>query len=184
MPNYHRHFQPGGTFFFTVVTYKRHPIFNTSSARQLLGEAFRTAMERYPFSMVAVCLLPDHLHCIWTLPENDINYSIRWGFIKSFFTHRYNDRDTSSSKTVRSREKRREKGVWQRRFWEHFIRDELDLEVHFDYIHYNPVKHGYVQYVDEWEWSSFHRYLELGWYSKGWNDQNKGEKLIISDIWD
>ena len=84
----------------------------------------------------------------------------------------------------KSREKRREGRVWQRRFWEHVIHDELDLERHFDYIHYNPVKHGLVQRVEDWEWSSFHRYVKLGWYPMKWNDENNGKNLKILDLWD
>ena len=184
MPNYHRHFQPGGTFFFTVVTYNRYPIFNSPSARELLRESFRTAIERYPFAMDAICLLPDHLHCIWTLPETGQDFSIRWSFIKSYFTHRFDDSKMSLKNLSSSHENRREGGVWQRRFWEHFIRDEQDLVKHFDYIHYNPVKHGLVQNVEDWAWSSFHRYVKLGWYPSGWNDKNVGENLKISDLWD
>ena len=184
MPNYHRHLQPGGTFFFTLVTYNRYPIFNSPSARELLGETFRVAIERYPFTMDAICLLPDHLHCIWTLPENDKNYSLRWSFIKSFFTHRYDGTAMIPTGLNKSREKRREGRVWQRRFWEHVIHDELDLERHFDYIHYNPVKHGLVQRVEDWEWSSFHRYVKLGWYPMKWNDENNGKNLKILDLWD
>ncbi|HEY4691890.1 MAG TPA: transposase [Bellilinea sp.] len=182
MPNYRRYFQPGGTYFFTVVTYNRIPIFKSSIARELLGVTFRAAKERYPFAMEAICLLPDHLHCLWTLPETDQDFSIRWSFIKSFFTHRYisqSDRPVNSS-----REKRREGSVWQRRFWEHLILDDDDLENHFNYIHFNPVKHGLVQEVEEWKYSSFHRYVQMGWYPQRWKDCETGDKIANLGSWD
>lgn len=125
MPEYRRHFQPGGTFFFTVVTHQRHPIFITISARALLGDAFRAAKSRYPFTVSAICLLPDHLHCIWTLPETESNNVIRWSYIKSYFTHQF--KENGLLPVSKSRENRREGSVWQRRFWEHVLYDELDL---------------------------------------------------------
>ena len=182
MPNYRRYFQPGGTYFFTVVTHNRIPIFKSSIARELLGVTFRAAKERYPFTMEAICLLPDHLHCLWTLPETDQNFSIRWSFIKSFFTHRY--RPQSDLPVNSSREKRREGSVWQRRFWEHLILDDNDLENHFNYIHYNPVKHGLVQEVEEWKYSSFHRYVQLGWYPQRWKDCETTDKIANLGTWD
>ena len=184
MPDYRRNFQPGGTFFFTVVTCQRFPIFDASPARDLLGEAFRNVKEKYPFTLDAICLLPDHLHCLWTLPESDGNYSIRWSYIKAYFTHRYKGIFGAPGKLNESRENRREGVVWQRRFWEHTIRDEQDFAMHFDYIHYNPVKHGLVQNIDEWEWSSFHHYVNLGWYPGKWEYPGDKKVLVISDLWD
>ncbi len=167
MPEYRRHFNPGGTFFFTVVTYHRYPFFNSGPARTLLGEAFRSAQERYPFTLNAICLLPDHLHCIWTLPDNENDNSIRWRTIKSYFTQRYKGGFHANTEISASRKLRRESGIWQRRFWEHIIFDDLDYERHINYIHYNPVKHGLVEDVESWQWSSFHRYVKLGWYPSG-----------------
>jgi putative transposase len=182
MPNYRRLLQPGGTYFFTVVTYNRRRIFESPDACELLGNAFRIAQERYPFTMEAIRLLPDHLHCLWTLPESDHNFSIRWSFIKSFFTHRFVD--AGYPPLEKSRKARREGAVWQRRFWEHLIQDDEDLESHFNYIHFNPVKHGLVQEVDDWKFSSFHRYVQLGWYPPRWNDKEIGDKIANSEKWD
>jgi putative transposase len=171
MPEYRRNRQPGGTFFFTVVTYKRKPIFESAAARGWLRLAFQLAIDRYPFKINAICLLPDHIHCIWTLPVADSDYSLRWSFIKSYFTHMYKQREQVHSMLNETQLRRREGGVWQRRFWEHTIRDEVDLERHIEYIHYNPVRHGLVKEVGEWKWSSFHKYVENGWYPPGKMDQ-------------
>lgn len=184
MPNYLRYYQPGGTYFFTVVTNNRQPILTTPSARKILGEVFRNAISRYPFTMDAICLLPDHIHCIWTLPENDGNFSIRWSYIKANFSHKMNELNTTQISVSDSREHRRESGFWQRRFWEHLIQDEADYENHIDYIHYNPVKHGLVDEMEDWEWSSFHRYIRMGWYSNEDKDFGNGISLNGSDKWD
>lgn len=184
MPEYRRIFQPGGTFFFTVVTFERKPIFNSPAARKLLGESFRSVKEKYPFTMDAICLLPDHLHTIWTMPPNESNYSIRWSAIKAFFTHGFIKSPKSPEELTPSQLKRREGAVWQRRFWEHMIRDEIDLENHIYYIHFNPVKHGLVHNVDEWEWSTFHKYVDLGWYPGESKNLPTSKDLGISDEWD
>lgn len=183
MPEYRRLFRPGGTFFFTVVTYHRLPIFDSPTSRELLGQAFRSTREHYPFFMDAICLLPDHLHCILTLPETDKNCALRWSYLKSYFTHRFKGKNVIQPKLNPSRKNRREGGVWQRRFWEHIIMDDLDFERHLDYIHYNPVKHGLVENVEDWEWSSFHRYVNLGWYPKGLDDGN-GKNIIGSEFFE
>lgn len=183
MPEYLRIFHPGGTYFFTTVTYNRRPIFGSPIARELFGDAFRAAQQRYPFRIDAICLLPDHIHCIWTLPEGDADYPKRWGLIKSFFTHRFKDEAQGQSSRIPSRDKRRERNVWQRRYWAHLIVDEADFEHHFDYIHFNPVKHGLVESVGDWEWSSYHRYVELGWYSLGIAAYDD-EKIKFLSIWD
>ena len=111
--------------------------------------------QRHPFSTDAICLLPDHIHCVWTLPEADQNYSTRWKEIKRRFTNGYLDEIGPVEIRNQSREKRGEASIWQRRFWEHTIRDQEDLDRHINYIHYNPVKHGLVQRVRDWQWSSF-----------------------------
>lgn len=157
---------PGGTYFFTLVTYQRQPIFSDSEAVKLLRKSFRHTMEKLPFTIVASVILPDHMHFIWTLPENTSDYSTRWKMIKGHFSKNWHDRDNISE--VKSRQSKDEVDVWQRRFWEHLIRDEQDLSNHFDYIHYNPVKHGYVTSPMNWEYSSFHRYLTEGVYTPDW----------------
>ena len=168
MPDYHRSKSAGGTFFFTVVTYQRRPVFTNKNARDLLRSAWLNVMERYPFTLDAICLLPDHLHCSWTLPAEDDNYSLRWGEIKKCFTKQYLRQTGYGPLRNESRIKRGEAALWQRRFWEHNIRDEDDLNRHLDYIHFNPVKHNLVQNVRDWPWSSFHRHVRLGYYDKDW----------------
>jgi len=152
----------GGTYFFTVVTYKRQPVFNNSLARRLLRVAWLDVSQRFPFSTDAVCLLPDHLHCILTLPPDDFNYPIRLREIKRLFTRAYRTEKEGHFKKSVSRIKRSEATIWQRRYWEHTIRDENDLNHHLNYIHYNPVKHEYVQSVSDWPWSSFHPLCWIG----------------------
>lgn len=151
MPEYRRSRMEGGTYFFTIVTYKRLPLFHNESARRLLHNSWFTINIKYPFETVAVCLLPDHLHCIWHLPEGDADYSKRWRGIKGLFTIAYLKEIGTGEERNLSRQKRREAALWQRRFWEHTIEGEEDLETHLDYIHFNPVKHGYVKRPVEWK---------------------------------
>lgn len=150
MPNFRRWFEPGGMFFFTVVTYQRLPLFATPSARQLLGDILREVREESPFDTIAVVLLPDHLHCLWALPRGDSGFSERWNRIKGRFTERWIASGHDEAEISHSQRDRRSRGIWQPRFWEHVIRDEIDLEQHFDYIHYNPVKHGHTTAPGFW----------------------------------
>ncbi len=180
MPEYRRLFIEGGTYFFTVVTYHRLPILTSSQARALLRAAWQNVRQRFPFSIDAVCLLPDHIHAIWTLPEEDADYSKRWGEIKRLFTRGYLDQIGPGETRNQSRRRRGEAAIWQRRFWEHAIWDEADLNRHRDYIHYNPVKHGLVRRVVEWPWSSFHKYVKMGYYENGWGEA-LGEDVSILD---
>lgn len=159
---------PGATYFFTIVTYQRRPMLTGDLARDVLHKAFQATIERYPFSLDAICLLPDHIHCMWTLPDHDGNFSLRWSFLKSLFTRQYREAGGVEGKVNLSREKRREAGIWQRRFWEHMIRDDADYQNHLNYIHYNPVRHGLVKRVKDWKWSSFHRFVCLGLYDLEW----------------
>jgi len=126
---------------------------------------------RFPFTIDAICLLPDHIHCIWILPEDDANYSVHWKEIKRLFTKGYLEQIGPSGDRNPSRLSRGEAAIWQRRFWEHTIRDVEDLNRHRDYIHYNPVKHGLVPSVPSWAWSSFHRYVKMGYYAGGWGEE-------------
>ncbi len=170
MPEYRRNFVNGGTYFFTVVTYNRQPFLTTEGARNCLHNAWEDVQVRFPFVTVAVSLLPEHVHCLWRLPEGDSNYSIRWKEIKRLFSKNYPIQDMPGETISESRLKRGEKLIWQRRFWEHTIRDENDLRNHMEYIHYNPVKHGLVQRAWDWPWSSFHRYVKMGLYEKDWGE--------------
>lgn len=168
MPEYRRWYVPGGTFFFTLVTYRRYPFFRSNKARGLLGEVMRDVRTVSPFQTVATVLLWDHLHVIWTLPRGDSDYSTRWKQIKAGFTQRWLEGGGHELPVSASRKSRGERGIWQRRFWEHRSLEEDDLEVRFDYVHYNPVKHGYVKRPCDWPWSSFGRYVDLGHYVKNW----------------
>ena len=168
MPNYRRSYT-GSTYFFTVVTYNRQPILTSEASRNLLHSAWADVQQRHPFTTDAVCLLPDHIHCIWTLPQEDQDYSVRWKEIKGLFTKGYLDLVGPGEFRNPSRQKRGEATLWQSRFWEHTIRDHADLNLHIDYIHYNPIKHGLVQRAADWQWSSFHRFVEKGYYSMDWS---------------
>ena len=168
MPNYRRNYVPGGTYFFTLVTEGRRPILTSDTARACLTEAFKTVMADRPFELTAIVLLPDHLHTIWTLPEGDADYSLRWAQAKEAFTRSFLIRGGREGAQSTSRQHKRERAVWQRRFWEHTCRDEDDLKRHLDYLHWNPVKHGYVTRVRDWQWSSFHRLVADGEYDLRW----------------
>ena len=168
MSEYRRLFVPGGSYFFTVVTAGRTPLFAGDSARQILGEVMRLCFRRYPVEVVAMVLLPEHLHAIWTLPTADDSYSDRWRWIKREFTREWLASGGKDLALRLSQRRERRRGVWQRRFWEHSIRDEADMEAHVDYIHYNPVKHGLASSPVDWPWSSFHRWVAAGHYAANW----------------
>jgi len=179
MPEYRRAWVGGGTFFFTVVTYKRHPFFAEEPAITLLDKCFQIAASEHPYAIDAIVILPDHLHCIWTLPDNDSDFSTRWKFIKTTFTKNYSG---SNAKNVSaSRRSKGERGIWQRRFWEHMIRDQKDFSRHCDYIHYNPVKHEYVNLPIEWKYSSFRKFVEKGQYPENWG-HTVGKEVIAMDF--
>jgi len=166
MSNYRRAKFCGGYYFFTVVSYKRREILAGEPARRHLRHAFEKVRSKRPFKTIALCLLPEHLHCIWKLPEGDGDCSTRWSLIKRDFTVNYLKEGGTEFAQSNSRLKHRHRGIWQKRFWEHQIRDERDLQRHIDYIHYNPVKHGFVKDVDDWPWSTYHKYVESGRYGK------------------
>lgn len=168
MPNFRRYRVEGATYFFTVVTDGREPLLCTEAARSLLRGLLTDCRERWPYKMHAIVLLPDHLHTLWTLPENDADYSRRWGWIKKEFTKGWLAAGNPERPVSPGRVNKRQRGVLQPRFWEHMIRDEGDFERHADYIHYNPVKHGYVQSPCDWEWSTFHQFVGSGDYPSDW----------------
>lgn len=180
MPEYRRFPVEGGTFFFTVVTFNRLPILTSEKAREILRFAWKSTQERFPFKTDAICLLPNHLHCIWTLPDGDPNYSVRWKEIKRLFTKGYLEQIGPGETRSESRIKRNEAAIWQRRFWEHTIRDDRDFNQHVEYIHYNPVKHGVVKHPVNWPWSSFHQYLKMGYYAESWGS-TVGEEILEMD---
>lgn len=185
MPNYRRASIPGGTFFFTLVTNGRRRFLCTPHARKILREAILECRAERPFQINAMVLLPDHLHAIWSLPRGDTDYSKRWGIIKSIFTKNWLNSGGSESSISEARQKEHRRGVWQPRFWEHIIEDGDDFERHFDYIHFNPVKHKLVRSLCEWEWSTFHRWVREGVYPQHWGCWSDTDKLLnFTDIED
>lgn len=164
MPDYRRNWVPGGTYFFTVALLERKRDLLVTEIESL-REAVRRVKRRYPFEIVAWVVLPDHLHCIWTLPPGDADYAMRWRLIKLLFVKSLPKQERIS--LVRAR--RHERGIWHRRYWEHTIRDERDLANHVDYVHWNPVKHGCVTEVVDWPFSTFHRYVEKGILPRDWS---------------
>ncbi|GMR20536.1 MAG: transposase [Gammaproteobacteria bacterium] len=168
MANYRRARTPGACYFFTVVTYRRQGILTLPGSRQALRRAIHDTRTHHPFEINAWVLLPDHLHCIWTLPENDHDFSRRWGLIKAQFSKAMKSQLHIEQWLNPSRRKKRESTIWQHRFWEHQIRDEQDYRNHMDYIHYNPVKHGLVTQTKDWPYSTFHRYVQKGSYPVDW----------------
>jgi len=156
----------GGTFFFTVVTHDRRPFLCEPKNIELLRESFRKVMAAHPFSIEAIVIMPDHIHALWTLAAEDVDFSRRWSLIKSGFTRGCDD--ACKALPDPSRMARKQQAVWQHRFWEHQIRDDTDFARHADYIHYNPVKHGYVKAPVDWPYSSFHRFVREGKYPANW----------------
>jgi putative transposase len=168
MPNYKRAFVPGGTYFFTLVTSARRPIFSNLTATSIFGEVFREAKQIWPMEINAIVLLPDHLHMILSLPSGDDQYSKRIGWIKKEFTKRWLSSGGSEAQVSTAERNERRKGVWQPRFWEHTIQDDDDFDRHFDYVHWNPVKHGCAVCPRDWQPSSFHRWVKAGVYPLDW----------------
>lgn len=167
MTDYRRNFTKGGIYFFTVVLQNRS---NDYLVRyiELFRQAFKQTIARYPFETLAICILPDHFHLLMQLPEDDDNYSVRIAFLKAQFS-RLLPLDCRHPNI--SQFNKREAGIWQRRFWEHLIRNDEDLANHMDYIYYNPVKHSYVKSVKDWKYSSFHRDVEKGLYPIDWGSE-------------
>ena len=163
MTNYRRFKLQGGCYFFTLALNNRQQSLLTDHVDLLRG-AMQFVKAKHPFRIDSIVVLPEHLHCIWTLPENDADFSLRWRQIKAAFSSQLAKTEVCSE----SRIKKKERGIWQRRFWEHVIRDERDYNNHVDYIYFNPVKHGLVKSVVDWPYSSFHRDVERGIYSDSW----------------
>jgi putative transposase len=168
MSQYRRSYVLGGVFFLTLVTYRRTPLFSDVENIFLLRKAMAKMRTEKPFDITAAVVLPDHLHFIWSLPANDSNYSQRVSRFKVLFTRSLRGKGALSVDVSSSRRKHRESDIWQRRFWEHTICDEHDLQKHLDYIHYNPVKHGLVSCPHLWEYSSFYEWVKRGRYVADW----------------
>lgn len=163
---YRRFRLAGAAYFFTVVMFERRPLFADADNAALLRQAFETVKTLHPFVIDALVLLPDHLHCLWTQPEGDDNFSSRWMSIKREFTRHCAPQ--YKALVSPARRTKREQAVWQRRFWEHCIRDDADFQRHCDYIHWNPVKHGYAKTPATWPYSTFQRFVERGVHPPDW----------------
>ncbi len=164
MTEYRRAHVPGASWFFTVNLAQRRGNRLLVEHIACLRSAFDKVRVACPFRIEAVVVLPDHLHCIMTLPDGDADFSTRWRLIKGNFSRQIEKHEWISA----SRDRRRERGIWQRRFWEHMIRDQDDFNRHADYIHWNPVKHACVSRVSDWPHSSFHDYVRRGIYRPDW----------------
>jgi len=155
MPNYRRAFVAGGSWFFTVNLLDRRSRLLVEQV-EALREAVSATRHRFPFQIDAMVVLPDHLHAVWTLPDNDFDFSLRWRLIKV----RFSKSMPTGERLTETRRARGERGIWQRRYWEHLIRDERDYRHHIDYCWFNPVKHGLVANVEDWPFSPFHRDMQ------------------------
>ncbi len=175
MSRYRRANTPGATYFFTVVTYRRRTFLCNDPVRLALREAIQKVRAKYPFQIDAWVLLPDHLHTIWTLPDGDADFPLRWQLIKRYVTRQCGELLHQPELMTASKTRHRESTIWQRRYWEHLIRNDADLEQHMHYLHYNPVKHGLVRQVKDWPYSSFHRYVENGTYDENWGELKFGD---------
>jgi len=169
MTNYRRFYISKATWFFTVNLVERKNNHLLVEKINELRDAFRYVLKQKPFRINAIVVMPDHLHCIWTLPQDDSDYSIRWNMLKGRFPRSIGHGESIS----KSRQKRRERGIWA-----HLITDQDDFNRHFDYIHWNPVKHSKVASVAEWPDSSFHRYVRQGIYSESWGNDGR---FVIED---
>ena len=154
MSHYRRNYIEGGTFFFTVKLADPKSRLLVEHINRL-RKAYASVQKRYPFETVAICVMPNHLYAVWTLPDGDSDYSLRWRLIKTGFSNHFSASDGLSA----SKRRRHEKGIWQRRFYEHTVRDDVDLWRVVDYVHFNPVKHGLAANVKDWPFSSFHRFV-------------------------
>lgn len=163
MTAYRRDLTPGATWFFTLNLADRSQPLLTDNI-DLLRASIRQTMARHPWKIDAIVVLPDHLHALCTLPPGDFDFALRWRLIKTEFSRALPRNECISP----SRQGKGERGIWQRRYWEHRIRDDDDFQRHVDYIHHNPRKHGHVQCVADWRWSSFHRYVQAGLLPADW----------------
>ena len=178
MPDYRRYRIPGGCYFFTVNLLDRNQSLLVNQI-DLLRESIKIVKQRHPFHIDAWVVLPDHMHCIWTLPHGDSDFSKRWKAIKTHFSKHMPPTERRSKVRI----KRGERGIWQRRYWEHAIRDDRDYAAHIDYIHFNPAKHGLVDRVVDWPYSTFHRFVDNGLVASDWAggsemDRDVGERKI------
>jgi putative transposase len=168
MSRYRRSDTTGATYFFTVVAYRRQPILCDAPIRQALRAAIEAVRNARPFVIDAWVLLPEHLHCIWTLPPDDNDFPTRWAMIKRKVSLACGEQYKHPEWMTASKHKHRESTLWQRRYWEHQIRDEADFRRHMNYLHWNPVKHGHARSAGEWPYSTFQRHVKQGMYPADW----------------
>jgi putative transposase len=169
MRTYLRNRTPGGVYFFTVNLAERNGNALLTKNIGLLREAFRETLADHPVETEAMVVLPDHLHCLWRMPEGDHAYASRWRLIKARFSMALAEGERRSA----SRLRKGERSIWQRRYWEHLIRDEDDYARHADYIHYNPVKHGHAARAADWPHSTFARWVGRGVYPEDWGESGE-----------
>lgn len=160
---YRRSLTPGGYYFFTLALQDRQQDWLVRHIDKL-RQAVKVVKQKHPFEIIAVCVLPEHIHLLIRLPENDSDYPMRLRMIKAKFSQALPKTEAISA----ARRRKNERGIWQRRYWEHQIRNDRDLNAHIDYIHFNPVKHGYVGRVADWPYSSFHSYVQRGILPADW----------------
>jgi putative transposase len=165
---YRRVFIPGASYFFTLVVHERAPIFSDPDAVDLYRRAVYKVQTAWSFTLDAQVILPDHVHLLCTLPEGDTNYPTRVRLIKAAFTRSFLNQRQQRGSLSHSRLARGEQAVWQRRYWEHTIKNERDFQAHLDYIHINPVKHGLVAAARDWPHSTFLAWVERGVYDLSW----------------
>jgi len=170
MSDYRRYFRAGGMHFFTVVTHDRQPILTTDLGRKFLRDAIDKIRAKRPFCLFATVLLPDHWHLVMQLPPGDTDYPTRLKRIKEEFTRSWLGAGQPEATVSTSQREKGERGIWQPRFWEHTIEDEDDLERCVDYIHWNPRKHQLAKRVRDYQWSSFHPFVEAGQYEITWGE--------------
>lgn len=170
---YRRTTVAGGSYFFTVNLADRKRTLLVDHV-DILRKVIRKVKAKHPFDIDAMVILPDHLHAIWTLPEGDRDYPTRWMLIKAGFSRHM----PKGERRSQSRMRKGERSIWQRRYWEHMIRDDRDYETHINYIHFNPVKHGLVTRSSDWSYSSIHRYIEIGVLDANWGAGNQVSESI------
>jgi putative transposase len=164
MVHYRRLQVKGGIYFFTVALQDRKSTLLTQYIR-VLQKSWKSVQVKRPFKTIAYVILPDHFHAVWQLPEDDNDFPTRLRLIKRQFT-----KNVVVMNSVFSKNKRNEYNIWQKRYWEHMIRDERDYENHINYIHYNPIKHKYVKRTRDWPYSSFMKFVNQGIYKLNWSD--------------
>ena len=171
MPTYHQFYVPNVTVAFTLVTYNRSPIFSNTQVAELFLNLLNKITNQFHYECIAYSLLPDHIHLLIQLSQENPNFSLPIRELKRLFSVSYKRLNPLLPLPNSSRQKHHETTIWQRRFWDHVIEDERDLERHLNYIHFTPVKHGFADNPTQWPWSSYSNYLEKGYYPKEWSPE-------------